>query len=260
MWWCGGVQCVTLDRVLWGGEEVGTDNPTKYSPNLAIQLVQNYGVSESTAFHLASTYGVKAFAVCEMSEPTGKSFPSHGVPLAEGLPHIECEVKYGCMEYTRTVYDMLSLRTRLAYINIAAAVSAAPRVTKLMAGELGWDEAESARQLADAYERLAEFAGPVPDDSPDSAERRLLVTDLDALFRLFDKDGNGRIILSEMTAAAAALGLPFESDADAAQAFAAMSGGLEECTQERFVMWWTELRYVDVNPSISTLLEPIRYH
>jgi hypothetical protein len=239
-----GIQCTTLDRTLWGGEELGTDNPTKYSPNLAIQLVQNYGVSESTAFHLANTYGVKALDVCAMSEPSGKSFPSHGVPLAEGHPHIECEVKYGCMEYTRTVYDMLSLRTRLAYINIAAAVSAAPRVTELMAAELGWDEAESARQLADAYERLAEFAGPVPDDNPDAAEGKLLLTDLDSLFKLFDKDRNGRITLSEMSAAAAALGFPFESEADATRAFAAMSGGAQECTQERFVLWWTELRCV----------------
>lgn len=213
----------------------GTERPTKYTPNLAIQLVQNYGVSESTAFHLAKTYGVKAFDVCEMSEPTGKAFPSHGVPLAEGHPHIECEVKYACMEYTRTVYDMLSLRTRLAYINIAAAVAAAPRVAELMADELGWDEVEKARQLADAYKRLAEFGGPVPDERDDTAEARLVLTDLDSLFKLFDSDGNGRITLSEMSAAAKALGLPFDSKAEAARAFAAMTGGQEECTQDRFV-------------------------
>jgi glycerol-3-phosphate dehydrogenase len=118
--------CTSLDKVLWGGEDManaGTDLPVRYTENLPIQLVQNYGVSERTAAHLAETYGVKAFAVCEMSEPTGKAFPSHGVPLAEGHPHIECEVKYACMEYTRTVADMLSLRTRLAYVNIAAAVA-----------------------------------------------------------------------------------------------------------------------------------------
>jgi hypothetical protein len=34
-----------------------------------------------------------------------------------------------------------------------------------MAAELGWDEAESARQLADAYAQLAEFAGPVPHEA-----------------------------------------------------------------------------------------------
>ena len=107
--------------------------------------------------------------------------------MAEGHPHIECEVKYACMEYTWTVYDMLSLRTRLAYVNIAAAVAAAPRVTELMAAELGWDDDESARQLADAYSRLAEFAGPVPDKTRDATEARLLFTDLNSLFQLFDK-------------------------------------------------------------------------
>ena len=84
----------------------------------------------------------------------------------------------------------------------------------------------------------------MPDDNPDAAEGKLLLTDLDSLFKLFDKDRNGRITLSEMSAAAAALGFPFESEADATRAFAAMSGGAQECTQERFVLWWTELRCV----------------
>ena len=76
------------------------------------------------------------------------------------------------------------------------------------------------------------------------AGARLLFTDLDSLFSVFDKDGNGRITFSEMCAAASALGLPFDSQADAEHAFATMTGGQEECTQERFVQWWSDLRYV----------------
>ena len=53
--------------------------------------------------------------------------------------------------------------------------------------------------------------GPVPNDSSDVAEGKLLVTDLDSLFKLFDKGGNGRITLSKMSAAASALGCPFEA-------------------------------------------------
>lgn len=198
-------QCSTLDRVLWGG--VG------YTNNLPIKLVQRYGVAERTAKHLVETYGARSLEVCEMSEPTGKAWPLHGIPIVEGHPHIECEVKYACMEYTRTVADFLSLRTRLAYVNIVGARAAVPRVTELMAVELGWDDAESTRQLQAAYDHLAEFGGPVP-----IMEEQRRHGDFKDLFRMFDRDDDGAITLEEMRSAADVLGMPFASDAEAEEA------------------------------------------
>ena len=39
------------------------------------------------------------------------------------------QISYACDEYCRNVKDMLSLRTRLAFLNSQAALEAVPRVT-----------------------------------------------------------------------------------------------------------------------------------
>ena len=141
----------TLDKSLWGGEG--------WTANTAVKLVQQYGVSDEVAQHLSKTYGTRAVDVCELSEPTGKAWPRFGKLLVDGYPYIECEVTFACMEYARTVTDVLTLRTRLAFENSGAALSAAPRVSEIMARYLGWSETERLAQLEEANIKLAEF-GP----------------------------------------------------------------------------------------------------
>ncbi|MGI9053354.1 MAG: glycerol-3-phosphate dehydrogenase C-terminal domain-containing protein, partial [Ilumatobacteraceae bacterium] len=53
-----------------------------------------------------------------------------------------------------TLEDVMTRRTRAHLFDRPAAVLAAPAVADLLAGELGWDDAETARQL-DAYRQLA---------------------------------------------------------------------------------------------------------
>eukprot|EP00957_Ditylum_brightwellii_P104338 7947395-Ditylum_brightwellii.AAC.1 len=144
--------CVTDTMPLRGG--VG------YSRNIPVQLVQDFGVSEETAKHLARTYGVNAFEVCKLTKPSGKKWPRFGNVLIEGYPYLECEIEYCCKnEMVVTVKDMLTLRTRLAYLNSAAALEAAPKVADLMGKSLGWSKAETKRQLDEALAALTEFGG-----------------------------------------------------------------------------------------------------
>ena len=49
-----------------------------------------------------------------------------------------------------TLEDVLVRRTRAHLFDRPATVAAAPAVAELLAGELGWDDAETARQV-DAY-------------------------------------------------------------------------------------------------------------
>ena len=58
-------------------------------------------------------------------------------------------------EMATTLTDVLTRRTRAHLLDRAATVAAAPAVAELLAGELGWDADETARQLA-AYVALAE--------------------------------------------------------------------------------------------------------
>ena len=53
-----------------------------------------------------------------------------------------------------TVDDIVSRRTRLAFLDSAAALASVPRVAALLAGELGWSESEERRQVRTATARL----------------------------------------------------------------------------------------------------------
>ncbi|KAG7253287.1 hypothetical protein CRUP_017302 [Coryphaenoides rupestris] len=52
-----------------------------WSPTLYIRLVQDYGLENEVAQHLASTYGGKAFEVAKMAQVTGKRWPIVGKRL-----------------------------------------------------------------------------------------------------------------------------------------------------------------------------------
>lgn len=49
-------------------------------------------------------------------------------------------MKYGIKEYACTAVDMISRRTRLAFLNVQAAEEALPRIVELMGRELNWSE------------------------------------------------------------------------------------------------------------------------
>lgn len=52
------------------------------------------------------------------------------------------QVKYGIKEYACTAVDMISRRTRLAFLNVQAAEEALPRIVELMGRELNWSESK----------------------------------------------------------------------------------------------------------------------
>jgi len=226
--------CQTETRPLRGG--VG------YTKNVPVRLVQEFGVPEDTAKHLAHTYGMHAFEVCRLTKPTGQRWPRRfGHLLIEGYPYLECEVEYACRnEMCCTVTDMLTLRTRLAYLNSDAALEVAPKVADLMAQHLGWSRSEKKRQLADAQAAIAEFGGPIPHtDKITDDDQRSAITDLPSLFQTFDLDQNGYLDFQEMKMVARKLGLPFESEKEAEETFRRMD--VEEngrVREEAFALWW----------------------
>ena len=105
------------------------------------------------ARHLHQTYGDRAKAVAELAEQEGLT-----ARLAKGHPEIEAEVVWAARhELAECPLDVLERRTRLAFLDVAAALSALPRVTALLARELGWSETETRRRQtqAEAWLNLA---------------------------------------------------------------------------------------------------------
>lgn len=79
-----------------------------------------------------------------------------GKRLHDEYPYLEAEVVWAVREYACTTVDILARRTRLAFVNVHAAVEALPRIVQIMASELGWDETRQ-KVAWDARENCADL-------------------------------------------------------------------------------------------------------
>ena len=136
------------DRVKLYGSEA-------YSPTLFIQVAQRYGVETDVARHLSDSYGDRAFAVGELVTEFESRWPAAGKHIAAGYPYIEAEIRWACRhEMACTAVDVIARRTRLAFLNAAAAYESLPRVVSIMKQELHWDDERTKKELNDAQEFL----------------------------------------------------------------------------------------------------------
>ncbi|XP_054639026.1 glycerol-3-phosphate dehydrogenase, mitochondrial isoform X2 [Dunckerocampus dactyliophorus] len=125
-----------------------------WTPTLYIRLVQDYGLEQEVAQHLASTYGGKAYDVAKMALVTGQRWPIVGKRLVSEFPYIEAEVLYAIKEYACTAIDVIARRTRLGFLNVQAADEALPRIVHIMAKELGWSQERKTAELEAAKKFL----------------------------------------------------------------------------------------------------------
>ncbi|XP_051666124.1 glycerol-3-phosphate dehydrogenase, mitochondrial isoform X4 [Manacus candei] len=185
----------TMGLKLEGGQD--------WSPTLYIRLVQDYGLESEVAQHLASTYGDKAFEVAKIAQVTGKRWPIVGKRLVSEFPYIEAEVVYGVKEYARTAVDIISRRTRLAFLNVQAAEEALPRIVDIMGKELNWSEQKKKEELETARKFLYYEMGykVKTDQLTDSSEISLVPSDIERYkkrFHMFDKDKKGFITILDV--------------------------------------------------------------
>jgi glycerol-3-phosphate dehydrogenase len=117
------------------------------------------------AAHLSGRYGGEAPAVEALFDEDG----ALARPLVPGLPYLGAEALFAARhEMATTLDDVLSRRTRARLLARDASVAAAPAVARLLAREMGWDDAECERQAhayaADvAYERATAGLGTALD-------------------------------------------------------------------------------------------------
>jgi glycerol-3-phosphate dehydrogenase len=84
--------------------------------------------------------------------------PDLATPLHEVLPICGAQVVWaGRCEMARTVDDVLARRTRALFLNAKAALAMAPAVARLLATELGRDNAWQQRQLAEFADIAAKY-------------------------------------------------------------------------------------------------------
>ena len=113
------------------------------------------------AKHLAKTYGARSWEVCELAVATNGGMGQ----LVPDYPYLVVDVIWACREYACTVEDVLSRRTRLAFLNKQVAKDLIPVVANIMARELGWDEQARTQQIMAAESYIESYGGSVPDVS-----------------------------------------------------------------------------------------------
>jgi len=133
------------------------DRILRRSPTARLRLRGAEGHAElaaspdARARHLAGRYGGEASVLLAMVERD----PTLGEVLVPGTDYLRVEALYAARyEMAGSLTDVLARRTRALLQARAASVDAAPVVAALVAGELGWDEAEVTRQVED-YRALA---------------------------------------------------------------------------------------------------------
>lgn len=92
----------------------------------------------------------------QATEESIEKNPEYAALLDPALPYSVADAIHAVRsEMAQTIEDVLSRRTRMLLLNTAAAVRAAPGVAKILASELGRDEAWIAEQV-ERFEQLAE--------------------------------------------------------------------------------------------------------
>lgn len=106
-----------------------------------------------TPSEMLAAYGTEADQVRALAEAD----PDLAVPMHPRLPYLMCEVAWAVRhEMARSVEDVLSRRTRALVLDARAAIECAPAVARLVARELGQDEAWVASQVAGFIRRAKE--------------------------------------------------------------------------------------------------------
>jgi glycerol-3-phosphate dehydrogenase len=122
-----------------------------FAPEGAPALERRFGLEADAARHLHRAYGARAERVAALARERGL-----GGRLVPGGPWLEAEVAYAARaEGARRVIDVLARRTRVAFVDRAAALAAVPRAAALMAEALGWDAARLVEEEARARAWLA---------------------------------------------------------------------------------------------------------
>jgi glycerol-3-phosphate dehydrogenase len=209
------------------------------SRNLSIKLIQHYGMAKNVADHLAKTYGTYAWEVCESAAPTAKKWPKFGNHLSNDYPYIDADVSWACREYACTIEDVLSRRTRLAFLNKDAALEAIPTVADIMATELGWSETVKEQQVIAARKYINTYGGRI------SSKRRATMTKANYssvrdVFDALDRSHDGFLQWEEVEEVANILGCEMPRT-ELAKVFQQMDkSGKGAVNAEAFEQWWNE--------------------
>ncbi|KAG4304609.1 hypothetical protein PORY_002002 [Pneumocystis oryctolagi] len=147
------IECLTSNIQLIGA--------SGWKNTLYVSLIHQFGIDTDVAKYLSESYGDRAWSVLNMSKLTGKRWPVRGIRLKDGYPFIDGEVRYAVRtEYAQTCADVLARRTRLAFLDVYAALEALPKIIDIMSEELNWSKVRKEQEWKNTIEFLCSMGLP----------------------------------------------------------------------------------------------------
>ena len=214
-----------------------------------IRLIQKYEISASIAKRLADAYGGRAHDVISIAKSSGVDGLER--TLVPNFPILEAEVIFAARhEWAMHAEDVLARRTRLAFVNKAAAVSAIPKVVDLMASELKWTTQQKQAEIKRCVEYMRTFGGPIPLDF--ATVRMSTETDLKHAFREVDTERLGFLTKQQIPLVAEILHHPMTNEEiDDVFAYAKQNDiNSDRITLSLLTSWWNSDR---LNPGLVEL-------
>ena len=131
----------------------------------AERIAEESGLSSESVIHLLNRYGSLISEVLQIIEMD----PKLAKPLAKDLPYLKAEIYYAAShEGARSVDDVISRRTRLAFEATDSAIEIANDVATLIAPILKWT-AKQKKDSISAYLKIAEYEIEALEDALASA-------------------------------------------------------------------------------------------
>ena len=159
--------CVTEGMQLIGCDRQGEMCGGEYD-RITAALRDDYGLEKDMARHLRYNYGTHALKIVELGQAEPSRFLIDGGDGGFRRLHplyapLTAEVAYACRhEFAETAVDVLAHRTRLSFLDSAAALEALPRVLSIMAEEKSWNDDRVERESERAKAFLAASMMPPP--------------------------------------------------------------------------------------------------
>jgi glycerol-3-phosphate dehydrogenase len=130
-----------------------------WSPELSKSLSKRSGLESDVSEHLATAYGDRAWQVSQLCDSDNDLV--QGARLAPHLPFVDAEVLHAIRsEYAQTIVDVVSRRMRLAFLDVAAARTALPEISRIMCTELGWNTERQQQEEREALQFLKTMVSP----------------------------------------------------------------------------------------------------
>jgi glycerol-3-phosphate dehydrogenase len=144
--------------------------------NQRVLLARRSGLHVARIDHLLGRYGGLVDDLLDLIAARG----GLGAPLEGAEDYLAAEVVYAVThEGARHLDDVLTRRTRISIETFDRGVAAAPAAARLMAAELGWDQARTAEEVDHYLRRVeAERQSQLKPTDQEADEARVVVGDV----------------------------------------------------------------------------------